>query len=120
MGIAVPDAVVVGYDHLIDQLDLPDPDDRHVLAAAIVARASLVTFNLADFRRAALPPGVSVLTPDDFLLSLIGGDLDAMATVVDQQAAALRNPPITTAELLEGLAGVGLAGSVDALRGAMR
>ena len=38
MGIAVPDAVIMDYDHLIDRLDLPDPDDRHVLAAAIAAK----------------------------------------------------------------------------------
>ncbi|HWI04268.1 MAG TPA: PIN domain-containing protein, partial [Acidimicrobiales bacterium] len=94
----------------------PDPNDRHVLAAAIAAGASLVTFNVADFPRAAVPPGLSVLAPDDFVLSLIQADLDAVATVVDQQAAALRNPPMTTAELLEGLAVVGLAKSVDTLR----
>ena len=61
MGIAVPDAVITDYDHLIDRLDLPDPDDRHVLAAAIAAEASLVTFSLADFPRSAVPPDVSVL-----------------------------------------------------------
>jgi len=32
---AVPDCLVASYEHLIDELDLPDPDDRHVLAAAI-------------------------------------------------------------------------------------
>jgi hypothetical protein len=116
MGIAVPDAVITDYDHLIDRLDLPDRDDRHLLAAAIAAEASLVTFNLADFPRSAVPPDVSVLAPDDFVLSLIQSDLDAVATVVDQQAAALRNPPMTMAELLEGLAAVGLAKSVAALR----
>lgn len=115
-GHAVPDAIVADYEDLTDRLDLPDPNDRHVLAAAIAAGASLVTFNVADFPRAAVPPGLSVLAPDDFVLSLIQADLDAVATVVDQQAAALRNPPMTTAELLEGLAVVGLAKSVDTLR----
>jgi hypothetical protein len=116
MGIAVPDAVITDYDHLIDRLDLPDRDDRHVLAAAIAAEASLVTLNVADFPRSAVPAGVTVLAPDDFVLSLIQADLDAVATGVDQQAAALRNPPMTTAALLEGLAVAGLAKSVDALR----
>lgn len=118
MTLAIPDAVITDYDDLIDQLDLPDPDDRHVLAAAIAAESSLITANLADFPRSAVPPGVSVLAPDDFVLSLIQADLDAVATVVDQQAAALRCPPMTTAELMEGLSRVGLHRSVDALRGA--
>ncbi len=120
MAIAIPDAVITDYDDRIDQLHLPDPDDRHVLAAAIAAGASLITANLADFPRSAVPPAVSVLSPDDFVLSLIRADLDAVATVVDQQAAALRNPPMTTAELLKGLDMVGLRKSVEALRSATR
>lgn len=86
MGVAVPDAEVADYEDLTDRLDLPDPGDRHVLAAAIAAGASLVTFNVADFPRAAVPPGLSVLAPDDFVLSLIQADPDAVATVVHQQA----------------------------------
>ena len=47
---AVRDCIVVGYEPLIDALELPDPDDRHVLAAAIRARAQvIVTNNLKDF-----------------------------------------------------------------------
>src|SRR5271165_295746 len=42
------DAVVTGYEALIDSLTLPDPDDRHVLAAAIVARADVIVTHL-DF-----------------------------------------------------------------------
>lgn len=120
MTVAVPDAVVEDYDQLIDDLHLPDPDDRHVLAAALTAGADLVvTSNLADFPMAGIPAGITVLSPDAFVLRLIQADVDAVATVVDQQAGALRNPPMTTAELLAGLAIVGLRQSVDALRGAM-
>lgn len=50
MDKAAPDALVTGYKHLIPRLNLPDPDDRHVLAAAIRCNASIiVTCNLADF-----------------------------------------------------------------------
>jgi len=118
MTVAVPDAVVEDYDHLINDLDLPDPDDRHVLAAAMAAGADLVvTANFADFPPTAIPPGITVLTPDDFVLRLIHIDIDAVATVVGQQAEALRSPPMTTAELLEGLLVVGLRQAVEALRG---
>ena len=76
----------------------------------------VVTANLADFTPGAIPAGISVLAPDDFILRLIHIGIDAVGTVVDQQAGALRNPPMTTAELLEGLEIVGLRQSVEALR----
>ena len=44
------DCLVTGYEDLIEALVLPDPNDRHVLAAAIRAGADvIVTSNLADF-----------------------------------------------------------------------
>lgn len=59
MNDAIRDVTVTGYERLIDQLDLPDPDDRHVLAAAIHAESQvIVTRNLRDFpRRPAGPVG---------------------------------------------------------------
>jgi hypothetical protein len=40
MNAAVPGALVGGYETLVEALKLPDPDDRHVLATAITARAN--------------------------------------------------------------------------------
>lgn len=52
---AVPDGLVTGYAHLIDQLSLPDPNDRHVLAAAIRSGAQVIaTTNLKNFPQVAL------------------------------------------------------------------
>lgn len=117
LSIAVPDAIVADYDHLIAGIELPDRDDRHVLAAAIASGAdNLVTANLADFPARAIPAGLIVLSPDDFILMLVRADLDAVATVIDDQAAALHRPPMSTAELLDGLELVGLRKSVDAVR----
>lgn len=46
----VRDAKVEGFEFLIDTLKLPDPDDRHVLAAAIHSKSdAIVTFNQKDF-----------------------------------------------------------------------
>jgi predicted nucleic acid-binding protein len=55
MNKAVRDCLVTGYEPLIESLRLPDPDDRHVLAAAIKSSAqTIVTTNLKHFPEAAL------------------------------------------------------------------
>lgn len=72
MDRAVPDALVSGYESLIEGLRLPNPDDRHVLAAAIKCNASvLVTFNLRDFPKDVLDIfDVEAMHPDDFIADL--------------------------------------------------
>jgi hypothetical protein len=50
MNEAVRDCLVRGYEDLIDSLTLPDPDDRHILAAAIRGGAEvIVTYLLLQF-----------------------------------------------------------------------
>jgi hypothetical protein len=57
MDRAFPAASVSGFERLIPALSFPDPDERHVLAAAVHARADLiVTVNLKDFPTAVLAP----------------------------------------------------------------
>jgi len=66
MDAHVMDSLVTGYERLIETLDLPDPDDRHVLAAAIAGGADvLVTKNLKDFPADRLAPfGIEAQHPD--------------------------------------------------------
>ena len=96
-GIAVPGAVVTDYEHLIDKIDLPDPDDRHVLAAAIAARASLVTLNVADFPRTAVRPGVSVRRPRRRGAEVVR--LPAPWAWVQSEHRTLRSAPSATASV---------------------
>ncbi|MBK8695938.1 MAG: PIN domain-containing protein [Deltaproteobacteria bacterium] len=115
---AVRDCMVTGCEPLIDGLELSDPDDRHVLAAAIRSNAQvIVTANLKDFPKAALAPyGVEPLHPDEFVLGLVDLAPGVMVRVVAEQAAALRNPIHTIAQLLDTLRSSGLARSVARLR----
>jgi predicted nucleic acid-binding protein len=73
MNDAIRDCLVTGYEELIATLMLPDPDDRHVLAAAIRASAQfIVTFNLRDFPSDILAGyDIEVMHPDDFLVRLL-------------------------------------------------
>jgi len=110
-------SLVVGYEHRIAGLSLPDPEDRHVLAAAIEAGASvIVTFNRKDFPPSALEPcGIAADHPDDFARNLLEAEPAAFVAAVRTQVAALRNPPKTMAEHLETLRRVGLPQTADVL-----
>jgi hypothetical protein len=79
MNKAVPDCLVEGYDGLIAGLSLPDPDDRHGLAAAIHGGAeAIVTFNLTDFPAGTLAAhGIQAQHPDEFIAHIL--DVDAVA-----------------------------------------
>ena len=105
-----PESLVRGYAGLIPSLALPDEDDRHVLAAAIAAKASvLVTFNLADFPKPVLVPfRVRALHPDAFLVSLLNGEPAAFGEGLRKHRASLRRPPKTREEYLASLRRSGL------------
>lgn len=115
---AVPDCIVEGHDDLTLALDLPDPDDRHVLAAAIRAGAqSIVTFNLKDFPGDRLRKyGLEAQHPDDFVFDLLDLAPGAVLSAVRAQRSALKNPPQTLDELMDTLRGNGLGQSVVRLR----
>ena len=99
-------------------MSLPDPNDRHVLAAAIHGEVSgIVTFNLKDFPANELARyNVVAMHPDEFVLAAIRRDADGVFEVVEEQRASLRRPPATTEQLLDRLAEQGLRASVAAIR----
>ncbi len=117
---SILDVQVTGHEGLIEGLTgLPDPDDRHVVAAAIRCGAQvIVTFNLKDFPKAALAPyGMEAQHPDDFVRDLIDLDEVTVTQVVQAQAAALKNPPRTLREVLERLRVQGLTRSASLIEG---
>jgi predicted nucleic acid-binding protein len=72
METAFPDALVTTWEPLVATVQLPDPDDRHVVAAARAGRADvIVTDNLVDFPPGALPEPLFRQSLDDFLLDTL-------------------------------------------------
>ena len=120
MNESIRDVLVENYENLIDGLDLPDPGDRHVLAAAIKAGAQvIVTFNLTDFPPETVDPKgtqeMEAQDPDTFLFNLIDLNASAVAQVVREIEADLQSRP-GIPYVLEALAKAGLPKSVEAIK----
>ncbi|MCI0620634.1 MAG: PIN domain-containing protein [Acidobacteria bacterium] len=118
MNAHVRDCLVTNYEDLIPALTLPDPDDRHVLAAAIRAGADvIVTFNLDDFPADALGKyGIEGQHPDDFIMHLLDLAPNVVCAAAKRQRQSLKKPPKTVSEFLEALERQGLPQTVAALR----
>lgn len=118
MNTCVMDCLVEGYEYLIETVDLPDPDDRHVVAAAFAARAdAIITTNLRDFPARALKRfNVEAIHPDDFIGYQF--DIDAAKVIVSAAAcrARLANPARSAAEYIATLESLSLTKTADALR----
>lgn len=107
---ALPDARVTDYATWIPRIDLPDPDDRHVVAAAVKIGADvIVTFNLDDFPDDALAPfGVEAIHPDSLFLSRIEDSPSAVIDVARKHRASLQKPPKSPSEYVHLLRMSGL------------
>lgn len=112
------DALVTGYEDLIEELHLPDPNDRHVLAAAIRGHASvIVTANLRHFPEESLAPfGMEAQHPDQFIRNLFDLSPDEVLAAARHHRESLTRPRKTVAEYLEMLQRQGLTETVAALR----
>jgi predicted nucleic acid-binding protein len=122
MDDAIPDATVTGYETLSTALTLPDPDDRHVLAAAIVGGADvIVTANLKDFPAEALEPfGIEAQHPDEFISHVLTLSPQPALAAVRQMRLRLRQPAYTADEFLALLLLQGLVRTVAVLRDNIR
>ena len=118
MDHATRDALVTAYEHLIPTLELPDPNDRHVLAAAIVGRCDvIVTRNQRDFPEAALTPyGIETQDPDEFLRNQLDLAPGLFCQALRKIRARLQRPHYTVDEYLATLRAQGLVGTVAELQ----
>jgi predicted nucleic acid-binding protein len=111
---ATRDCLVTGYQPLIAGLSLPDPNDRHVLASAIVGRCdAIITQNLRDFPADALRPyGLEAQHPDDFLRSQLSLAPGLVCSALRKVRARLTKPPKTVDQYLATLTRQGLVATV--------
>lgn len=119
MNDAVPDCLVDGYETIAQGITLPDPDDVHVLAAAIRCGASvIVTFNLKDFPAHVLAPyGIEAQHPDEFADYLFDLHPAAVVEAASKQRASLQHPPMDVDRYLDNLLRQKLTQTVKNLTG---
>ena len=113
------DCLVNGYESRIEELSLPDPDDRHVLAAAIEAEAdAVVTWNVSDFPEATLAEfSLETLTPDKLVSGLISVHQTDVLAAMAEHRGSLNSPPRSVDEYLENMRRQGLKETVKCLEG---
>ena len=119
MNCAVPDCLVTGFESLEAGLtSLPDPNDRHVLAAAIHCGAQeIVTFNLRDFPDTALAPyGIRAIHPDAFVEHLLDLNSEVTCEAIKRIRGRLANPRCSAEEMIVNYQRNGLVVSASLLR----
>ena len=113
---AVPDALIDKnlYEPFIKGISLPDPDDRHVLAAAIVSQSRyILTFNVKDFPEASLQKfQIEAKHPDEFISELVDHHPSKVLAALRSQQKSLKNPPKTLEDVMASLVKNGLVSSM--------
>lgn len=118
-----PNARVQGHEIYEPSFaELVDDKDRHVAAGALalhlLARRPvlLLTANLRDLpQRAFLPWSILVVSPDEFLATLLRVRSDEVSDLVRSTLTRFSRPPIDDLELLEVLVGAGCTEFANAL-----
>lgn len=112
------DSEVLGWEPLVTGLELPDKDDRHVLAAAIAGHAPLiVTFNLSDFPAKHLNLySVEAIHPGEFLLDLLDLAPQVVVRALVEQVSRYQRPRMELGDLLDRLDRAGVAAFCDEVR----
>ncbi|WP_338844609.1 PIN domain-containing protein [Massilia sp. W12] len=92
-----PAALISNYERYIAEVNIPDKDDRHVVAAAIASGAQkIVTWNLSDFPNKVLKVfGVIAESPDKFISDLILDNPGAIVPVLKAMRERFKAPPMS-------------------------
>lgn len=117
MDVHTRDCLVTGFHALIESLTLPDPNDRHILAAAIVGRCdAIVTCNLKDFPEEALAPyHIQATHPDDFLSDILRLSTGTFCSAVRKVRGRLKSPAYSVEDYIATLHQQGLVTTASEL-----
>jgi predicted nucleic acid-binding protein len=120
MSTAFDDAIVVNWESLEGTFGLPDIDDEHVVAAALVGGAEvIVTSNLKDFPPQRIPQPLKVTSPARFAADTVAVSPDNARRAVIAMATRFVRPPSTLDEILDHLAArYAMIEAVELIRGA--
>jgi predicted nucleic acid-binding protein len=123
MNAYVDDCLVTGYEHRIKTLTLDDEDDRHVLAAAIECKASIIVTSDSDFfenKTELLAFGIVPLTPDQFVCDFLETYEDVAEAALERAVRSvkerLKNPPVTWSRYFKKLSDNKLVETVERLK----
>ena len=111
MNTRFPHSLVWGYESLVSTLQLPDPNDRHVLAVAIHTKAkNIVTFNLKHFPKPVLQLySIETVSPDEFVSRLIREAPILVLQVANDHRLSLFRPSLSATEYIAMLERQGLS-----------
>jgi predicted nucleic acid-binding protein len=119
MEAAFEDAMVTDFDHLLPvATGLPDPDDAHVVAAAVKTQAAMiVTENLKDFPPLILDPlNLDAKSADEFIADTIALDEGRAVAAIRNMRERFKKPAMTTDALLLKMEAEGLLETADLLK----
>lgn len=121
MRVAFEECWVDGYEALSETLILPDPDDRHVVAAAIWCGATrIVTNNLRDFPEASLGAyGITAISPDAFVADTVGLYSETALAALRAMRQRYENPSMSRTAFLDALTRGGFIRTADLIRQSM-
>src|SRR5690606_36884917 len=116
---AFPEAMTEGYEKLIAGCDLPDENDRHVLAAALQARASvIVTENVKHFPEKSISQfSIIASTADEFLADVIDLHTPGAVAALRTMRQRLNRPELDAESLLLKMESAGLSQTANLLIG---
>jgi predicted nucleic acid-binding protein len=119
MEVAFEEALVTDFDGFLGVCQgLPDPNDEHVIAAALKTQAAtIVTENLSDFPAELLSKlGIEVRSADHFIADTVALDLGRAVAAIRQMRLRFKNPAKTASDLLLEMEANGLTETVDILK----
>ncbi|ONM46458.1 PIN domain-containing protein [Nocardia donostiensis] len=118
MGSAFDGALVEGWEPHEGTFGLPDADDEHVIAAAVVGGAgAIVTDNVRHFPQSKVPKHIQILRPAQFAADTVAVAPGTALQAVEAITGRRRNPPESVEHVLETLVSrYGMVEAVELLR----